>query len=608
MVDDGEKQTQHAGYAATLLTPPTGVPITAAGSSSSLRSFDTERYQLRDVIGQGGMGEVVLAVDGAFGREVAVKRVRREKPGAEEYARFVREAKVQGRLDHPAVVPVHDLAMDANGRPLFVMKKLVGTEMKALLERVTDDADPVAARRRLLRAFADVCLAVEFAHSRGIVHRDLKPSNIMLGDFGEVYVIDWGIARAIADPGDEAVSDEARDSARDLALATGDTRAGTVMGTPAYMAPEQLLGLRVGIGADIYALGCILFEIAAGDQLHRGARTIASALNSVDARPSQRRADSPPELDAICVRATSREIAARFGSARALGAAVQAFLDGDRDVAARKELAQHHITEARAAIARGDGEDDRRAAMRAAGRALALDPTANEAADLVSRLVLAPPRKVPAEVERQLEAIDIANARTQGRMGAIAITGYLWFLPLLWWTGIRDAAVVLAFGTAALASAGQVWFMSRRTTIPTAGIYVSAIINAILIAVICRIVGPFVVAPTLVLTTLMAFAVHPRFGNILVVAAILTGGVAVPWILEIANVLSPTYTFANGTIILSSNAVAFTPMPVLLAFGTVLVLLAVVVAVLLRSMATRQREATMQIEVQSWHLRQLVAR
>jgi tRNA A-37 threonylcarbamoyl transferase component Bud32 len=608
MVDDGEKHTQHDGYAATLLTPPTGVPITAAGSSNSLRSFDTDRYQLRDVLGQGGMGEVVLAVDGAFGREVAVKRVRREKPSAEEYARFVREAKVQGRLDHPAVVPVHDLAMDESGRPLFVMKKLVGTEMKALLEAVASDADPVGARRRLLRAFADVCLAVEFAHSRGIVHRDLKPSNIMLGDFGEVYVIDWGIARAVADPDDEAVSDEARDSARDLALATGDTRAGTVMGTPAYMAPEQLLGLRVGVGADIYALGCILFEIAAGEQLHRGMRTIASAINPVDARPSQRRADTPPELDAICVRATAHEADARFGTARALGAAVQAFLDGDRDIAARKELAQHHITEARAAIARGDGEDDRRAAMRAAGRALALDPTANEAADLVSRLVLAPPREVPAEVERQLETIDIANARTQGRMGAIAITGYLWFLPLLWWTGIRDAAIVIAFGAAALASAGQVWLMSRQSTIPTVGIYASAIINAILIAVICRIVGPFVIAPTLVLTTLMAFAVHPRFGNILVVAAILTGGVAVPWILEIAGVLSPTYTFANGTIILSSSAVAFTAVPVLLAFGTVLVLLAAVVAVLLRSMATRQRDATKQIEVQSWHLRQLVAR
>jgi hypothetical protein len=222
--------------------------------------------------------------------------------------------------------------------------------------------------------------------------------------------------------------------------------------------------------------------------------------------------------------------------------------------------------------------------------------------------VLTPPREVPADVERQLEAIDIETARTQGKMGAIAITGYLWFLPLLWWTGIRDSAIVIAFGAAAIASAAQVWLMSRKAAIPTTGIYVSALINAVLIGIICRIVGPFVIAPTLVLTTLMAFAVHPRFGHINIVAAILTGGVAVPWILELAGVLSPTYTFANGTIILSSSAVAFNPIPVHLAFGTVLVFLAAVVAVLLRSMATRQREATKLIEVQSWHLRQLVSR
>src|SRR6185295_9876658 len=225
-----------------------------------------------------------------------------------------------------------------------------------------------------LRAFADVCLAIEFAHSRGIVHRDLKPANIMLGDFGEVYVLDWGVARALTDAAEPGGPPSgSRPAAPDLRLDTGDTLVGTVLGTPAYMAPEQLAGERAGPAADIYALGCILYEVVTGAALHPQ-RTIG-AIAPI-ARPSTQRPDAPPELDAICERATAGDPAARYPSARALGDAVQAFLDGDRDVAARGALARHHIAEARAALAAGEGEVHRRTAMRAAGRALALDPTA----------------------------------------------------------------------------------------------------------------------------------------------------------------------------------------------------------------------------------------
>jgi serine/threonine-protein kinase len=374
------------------------------------------------------------------------------------------------------------------------------------------------------------------------------------------------------------------------------------------MAPEQLLGERAGAAADIYALGCILYEIAAGAQLHHEERSLADLVQPVNAAPSARRADSPPELDAICERATAMDPAARFSSARTLGGAVQAFLDGDRDVAARKELARHHVAEARAALARGDSEDDRRAAMRAAGRALALDPTLGEAAELVGQLMLAPPKQVPSDVVRRLEELDVSTGRTQGKIGALAMTGYLWFVPLLWWTGIRDAGLVAAFAGTAILSAAQIYWMSHKDQIPHAAIYTSAVINAVLIGLVCRIVGPFIIAPTLVLTTLMAYAVHPRFGRMGVIAGILTAGVAVPWLLEAVGVLSPTYRFENGELILSSPAVAFSSAPVQLAFAILLVLLAAVVAVLLRSMASRQREATQQIELQSWHLRELWSR
>src|SRR5690349_14585720 len=172
-----------------------------AEPDAAILPADAGRCRFGGRLGEGGMGEVLLAHDEHIGRDVAVKRIRASEPTAEELSRFLREARVQGRLEHPAVVPVHDLAVDRDGRPFFVMKRLSGTTLLELLGRLRADpaADGATVRRRMLRAFADVCLAIEFAHSRGIVHRDLKPANIMLGDFGEVYVLDWGVARALTE-------------------------------------------------------------------------------------------------------------------------------------------------------------------------------------------------------------------------------------------------------------------------------------------------------------------------------------------------------------------------------------------------------------------------
>ncbi|HEV7559058.1 MAG TPA: serine/threonine-protein kinase, partial [Kofleriaceae bacterium] len=537
-----------------LPPPPTGptVPERLPRRRSDQTAPDLGRYQLRELLGQGGMGEVVLAFDDQIGREVAVKRIRASAPSGEELQRFVREARVQGRLEHPAVVPVHDLAVDRDGRPFFVMKRLSGTTLAASLASMrageVDDVD--AIRRRNLRAFVDVCLAVEFAHARGIIHRDLKPANIMLGDFGEVYVLDWGVARAVAEADENAPK---ATSQRDLALDSGDTQVGTILGTPAYMAPEQMAGDRAGPAADIYALGCILFEIIADEPLHARSRAVGMAFETVNAKPSARRAESPPELDAICEMATALDRANRFATARALGNAVQAFLDGDRDIAVRKELAVAHIADARAAIARGDDEANRRDAMRAAGRALALDPTAADAADLVTRLMLEPPKVAPTEVDERVDELDLVAARAQGRLAATSLFGYLGFVPLLLWTGVRDAGFVAAFVIVALASATQIFLLTRRTRITTRGIYANACLNAVLIGLICRMVGPFIIAPTLAAVTLMGYAAHPRFGRIGIIATILALGVAVPWVLEITNVIDPTYRFEDGTIRLSST-------------------------------------------------------
>jgi eukaryotic-like serine/threonine-protein kinase len=573
-------------------------------------SGEHARYRLGEVLGEGGMGEVLLAHDEHIGRDVAIKRIRANEPSAEELSRFVREARVQGRLEHPAVVPVHDLAVDRDGRPFFVMKRLTGTTMLELLARLRTgkDTDQAATRRRLLRAFADVCLAVEFAHSRGIVHRDLKPANIMLGDFGEVYVLDWGVARAMTEAGELGGPDSAaRPFAADLRLDTGDTLVGTVLGTPAYMAPEQLAGDRAGPAADVYALGCILYEIVAGIALHAQGRSLGDLAGAPAARPSHRRTDAPPELDAICERATHFEPELRFASARGLGDAVQAFLDGDRDVAARAALAKQHIAEARAALAAGENEEHRRTAMRAAGRALALDPTAAEAADLVTHLMLRPPRTVPVEVEHRIEALDVRSARHHGRLAAAALLGYLGFVPLLLWTGVRDPLFVVAFALLAAGSCLHVYMLSRRTDFRRGGIYLNAFINALLIALVSRIVGPFIIAPTLATTTLMAYAAHPRFGRITVMAAILGAAIAVPWTLELLGVLSSTYRFTGGgELVLGSSVVSFSAAPVQVAFAVLLVALLAVVGLLSRGQAQRQREATRKLELHAWHLRQVV--
>jgi serine/threonine-protein kinase len=304
------------------------------------------RYKLARRIGKGGMGEVMAARDVQIARDVAIKRMRAANPSEKAIQRFLREAMVQGRLEHPAIVPVHEIGRDTDGLPYFVMKKLAGTSLAKLLEERERDM-PL---QKLLRAFADVCLAVEFAHVRGIVHRDLKPDNIMLGDFGETYVLDWGVAKILGED-DGEFADIGSSSSGEHA-----TRAGTAIGTPGYMAPEQVRGASDIDGrADVYTLGCLLFEILCGEPLNpRGPEGMQTALETRDTRPSQRAPgrEIPPELDELCVKATHVEREQRIPTARELAERIERFLDGDRDLALRRDLARAHLDRARTASPR----------------------------------------------------------------------------------------------------------------------------------------------------------------------------------------------------------------------------------------------------------------
>jgi serine/threonine-protein kinase len=249
------------------------------------------RYHDIEALGEGGMGEVRLAKDLLIGREVALKAM---KPGVGSRSdlrmRFVREARVQGQLEHPSIVPVYDLSPHTEPT-FFTMKRVRGVTLEAILERLAAGDAPTSAvytRRKLLTAFGSVCLAIDFAHAHGVVHRDLKPANVMLGDFGEVSVLDWGVAKLADDA-------ELAGGPADVPVGHGDqTEVGAVMGTPGYMPPEQARGGSVDARSDVYALGAVLFEILTLTPLHAeetGQALIAATLAGAEARPSVRAAD-----------------------------------------------------------------------------------------------------------------------------------------------------------------------------------------------------------------------------------------------------------------------------------------------------------------------------
>src|SRR5450432_121859 len=242
---DATADGQGAPFASThaiATNAPThsGPTIIPSWGPSAYASLPEPGYQIGALIGRGGMGEVVVAQDQRIGREVAVKRIRAKHPTHDAVERFLREARIQARLDHPAIVPVYELGTDADGLPYFTMKRLAG---ETLHKRLGDKAQVLP----LLHAFVDVCLAIQLAHARGVVHRDVKPSNIMLGDYGEVYVLDWGIARVLADPADHVRASTSFD------VAEVRTHPGTMLGTPGYMAPEQMRGDDITGAADVYA-------------------------------------------------------------------------------------------------------------------------------------------------------------------------------------------------------------------------------------------------------------------------------------------------------------------------------------------------------------------
>jgi serine/threonine-protein kinase len=567
-------------------TPPPGASV----------RLSLPNYDLGALLGSGGMGEVVLAHDKQIGRDVAIKQLRIENPSPDAIARFLREARIQARLEHPSIVPVHELGHDAQGLPYFTMKKLTGTTLR---DQLASKHPP--PRQRVLRMFADVCLAVEFAHARGVVHRDLKPANIMVGDFGEVYVVDWGLARIVGDS-------EARSVGADVESLDGVTQAGQMLGTPGYMAPEQIENPSlVGPAADVYALGALLFEILAGEQPHpRGKGALSSTLKGITEPPSQRRPDRnvPPELDALCLVAMAT-IPGDRPTAKELAERLQNYLDGDRDVEQRRALAATFVSRARDAI--DSGEVTRRAeAMQAAARALALDPESAEAGAQITRLMFERSREYPAQLSAELTASEVNVQRRQGRVAMGSFVVVLAYLVIAATNGVTNLPLVFAIVGYTLLHAGVVWRITQRAATPGEMVLVAAG-NALLAALISRTLGSMIIVPAVTCIMALSLTSYPQLiDRKWIVIGLLVASWVIPVGLEQVGVLAPTWSLDGSTIELTSHVMQIGGNhTIAILIGSNIVTI-VVFGLFSSALATSRRDAMRQSEIQAWHLRQLL--
>jgi eukaryotic-like serine/threonine-protein kinase len=334
---DMEGTTAWAGGSPDGATAPAISPIPAPKAA---------RFRIIRPHAKGGLGEVYLAWDEELERNVALKEIREEHAQSERLReRFVREAEINGNLEHPGIVPVYGLGAYPDGRPYYAMRFVEGDTLKVALERFHAEARRLDAAhwaiglRHLLRRFIAICDSIDYAHSRGVLHRDLKPSNILLGKFGETLIIDWGLAKIIGKSDADASGKTGGEAV--VRLSTEDshlpTLIGETMGSPPFMSPEQARGCHDELtsASDIYSLGSTLYAVLTGrPPVDRG--NIPEVLEKVGRGeidpPSKANPRVPRALEAICLEAMQLEPARRYPSARALADDLECWLD-DRPVA-----------------------------------------------------------------------------------------------------------------------------------------------------------------------------------------------------------------------------------------------------------------------------------
>ncbi|MDP7035476.1 MAG: serine/threonine-protein kinase, partial [Planctomycetota bacterium] len=318
------------------------------------------RYQIQRILGTGGMGQVLQVHDERLDRIIAAKTLRYTS-SADFQQRFTREAQVTGHLEHPNIVPIHDLEIDESGNHFYTMKRVRGVELATVLQRdlaSQNASDSAQLLERRLRIFLKACDAMSFAHSQGVIHRDLKPANIMVGEFGEVLVMDWGLAkmnwkRKTAGSGEQKPSEphEKREEEKCLSSLTPQsilsTREGQILGTIPYMPPEQANGWidRLDPRSDIYSLGAILYEMLTGSPPYLGKQSkvvLSAVIKGHLEPPSERRPDLsiPWELEQIVLKAMASNPDDRYQRVEHLQNDLEQFLSGHLVAAARYNLIQ----------------------------------------------------------------------------------------------------------------------------------------------------------------------------------------------------------------------------------------------------------------------------
>jgi PAS domain S-box-containing protein len=331
-LDDPDIQRSLAG-------PPKSDDL-ALEATVDLPALPRQRYSLMHLHATGGIGRIWLARDADLGRDVALKELRPERAADTSlWARFLKEAKITGQLEHPGIVPVYELARrPENMQPFYTMQFIKGRTLTETArsyhhKRKAGQADSLEFLT-LLNAFVAVCNTVAYAHARGVIHRDLKGQNVVLGDFGEVIVLDWGLAKLVNRPGSDAeIQPLCLDS--DPGAAPDMTAEGQTVGTPAYMAPEQAAGRLdlIDRRTDVYGLGAMLYEILTGQAPFVGLDTLEVLRKVREEEPPSPRslwADVPPALESVCLRALSKNPSDRPASAGAVAQEVQHWQETER--------------------------------------------------------------------------------------------------------------------------------------------------------------------------------------------------------------------------------------------------------------------------------------